>query len=134
MMARQQPQQQTGSMPPITKRPSSVRRPSCTTLYTLPSHDAPIRHEDTKTKGAQKSYRMHNTHYTYIYSYKYLNEYIAVLGEMSKFIGCSPHIQQPAAANLHKKSYTSLLNAFTIFRCITKNCLYGRPVSYGIEQ
>ena len=28
------------------------------------------------------------------------------LGETSKFIGCSLHIQQPAAANLYRKSYT----------------------------
>ena len=28
------------------------------------------------------------------------------LGETSKFTGCSPHIQQPAAANLYRKSYT----------------------------
>ena len=26
-------------------------------------------------------------------------------GEMSKFTGCSPHIQQPAADNLHRKSF-----------------------------
>ena len=30
---------------------------------------------------------------------------------MSEFIGCSPHIQQAAAANLFRKSYTYLLNA-----------------------
>ena len=33
------------------------------------------------------------------------------LGETSKFNGGSPHIQQPAAANLYRKSYTNLLNA-----------------------
>ena len=33
------------------------------------------------------------------------------LGETSKLIGCSLHIQQPAAANLYRKCYTLLLNA-----------------------
>ena len=33
------------------------------------------------------------------------------LGETSKFNGGSPHIQQPAAANLYRKSNTYLLNA-----------------------
>ena len=33
------------------------------------------------------------------------------LGETSKFIGCSLHIQQPAAANLYRECYTLLLNA-----------------------
>ena len=31
-------------------------------------------------------------------------------GETSKLIGCSLYIQQPAAANLHRKCYTLLLN------------------------
>ena len=34
-----------------------------------------------------------------------------VLGETSKLIGCSLHIQQPAAANLYRKYYTLLLDA-----------------------
>ena len=33
------------------------------------------------------------------------------LGETSKLIGCSLHIQQPAAANLYRKCYTLPLNA-----------------------
>ena len=33
------------------------------------------------------------------------------IGETSKFTGCSFHIQQPAAANLYRKSYTYMLNA-----------------------
>ena len=33
------------------------------------------------------------------------------LGKTSKLIGCSIHIQQPAAANLYRKCYTSLLKA-----------------------
>ena len=32
-----------------------------------------------------------------------------LLGETSKLIGCSLHIQQPAAANLYRKCYTLLL-------------------------
>ena len=34
-----------------------------------------------------------------------------LLGETSKFSGCSANIQQPAAANLYRNSYTKLLNA-----------------------
>ena len=33
------------------------------------------------------------------------------LGKTSKFTGCSLHTQQPAAANLYRKSYTQQLNA-----------------------
>ena len=33
------------------------------------------------------------------------------LGETSKFTGCSHHIQQPATANLYRKSYMYLLHA-----------------------
>ena len=36
---------------------------------------------------------------------------LCLLGETCKFIGYSPHIQQPATANLYRKSYTQLLNA-----------------------
>ena len=32
-------------------------------------------------------------------------------GETSKLVGCSLHIQQPAAANLYRKCYILLLNA-----------------------
>ena len=39
----------------------------------------------------------------------------AVLREISKFIGCGHHIQQPAAANLCSKNYAYLLNAATFF-------------------
>ena len=35
----------------------------------------------------------------------------SILGETSKLIGCSLHIQQPAAANLYRKCYTLLFNA-----------------------
>ena len=34
-----------------------------------------------------------------------------ILGGASKSVGCSPNIQQPAAANVHSKSFTWLLNA-----------------------
>ena len=37
--------------------------------------------------------------------------HLSALGETSKLIGCSLHIQQPAAANLYRKCYTLLLNA-----------------------
>ena len=37
--------------------------------------------------------------------------------DFRRFIGCSPHIQQPAVANaiLHRKSYTELLNAAALW-------------------
>ena len=37
--------------------------------------------------------------------------HLSALGETSKLIGCSLHIQQPATANLYRKCYTLLLNA-----------------------
>ena len=39
---------------------------------------------------------------------------VDILGEMSKFIGWSTHIQQPVAAKLYRKSYSELLNAAAV--------------------
>ena len=66
-----------------------------------------------------------------------------MLGETSKFIGCSLHIQQPAAANLYRKCYTLLLDAesfwlqpavmkFDVFPYGTNSVCYGQahPKNY----
>ena len=45
-------------------------------------------------------------HHSITLHYNILSYRQTGLSEKSKFIGCSPHIQQPAAANLYKKSYT----------------------------
>ena len=37
------------------------------------------------------------------------------LGETSKSTGCSPHIQEPAAANVYRKFYTYSLNAWAFW-------------------
>ena len=52
-----------------------------------------------------------------------------VLGETSEFIGCSHHIQQPAAANLYRKSYTQQLNAAQHFGCSQRLCILIYPLS-----
>ena len=54
-----------------------------------------------------------------------------MLGETSKFIGCSPHIQQPATANLYRKSYTQLLNAAAFWMQPTVKHFDVSPYSYN---
>ena len=45
------------------------------------------------------------------------------LGEMSRLIGCSLHIQQPAAAKLYSKSYASVLVAAALWlQPLVRNC------------
>ena len=43
--------------------------------------------------------------------YCQISQFATDIGETSKLIGCSLHIQQPAAANLYRKCYTLLLDA-----------------------
>ena len=45
------------------------------------------------------------------------------IGETLQFFGCSPRIQQPAAANLYSKRYTLLLNAAVLCVCGVCVCL-----------
>ena len=43
--------------------------------------------------------------HSYGTTYRKVSKRLMALGETSTFAGCSLHIQQPAAANLHRKTY-----------------------------
>ena len=47
--------------------------------------------------------------------YECTKTFVGNLEETSKCIGCSLHIQQPAAAKLHSKSYASLFVAAALW-------------------
>ena len=61
---------------------------------------------------------------------------------MSKFTGCSLHIQQLAAANLYRKSYIQVLNAAAFwlqpavmnFDVTPKKVLISKSVYISIDQ